>query len=181
MPITKTTCPVGGIRALVPERSPARARLARIASLAAILPGLWATTAEPARASARPPSCAVVPAQTVSEVYGRGFGPPQGRSTASVTVCGYLNPTNGVSVLVRIEVGATQHTFSAERAQFERHKEHTVTQHGIGTAAYSVVLGTRRLQTSTIVVLEGSTELLVTGTGALAKAVALARMVLPVV
>ena len=164
-----------------PQRPSASARLARMASLGAILPGLWATTAEPAGASDRPPSCAVVPAQAVSEVYGRGFGPPQGRSTASVTVCGYLNPANGVSVLVRIEVDTTQQAFSAERAQFDRHKEHTVTQHGIGAAAYSVVLGTGRVQTSTIVVLEGSTELLVTGTGALAKAVALARKVLPVV
>jgi hypothetical protein len=71
--------------------------------------------------------------------------------------------------------------FSAERAQFERHKEHTVTQHGIGTEAYSVVLGTAKAQTSTVVVLEGSTELLVTGTGLLTKAFALARKVLPVI
>jgi hypothetical protein len=150
-----------------------------MASLAIV--GSWATTAHPAGASGRPPSCAVIPTSAVSEVYGRGFGPPQGRSTASVTVCSYLNPANGVSVLVRIEVGTTRAAFSAERTQFDRHKEHTVTQHGIGGAAYSVVLGTGTVQTSTIVVLEGSIELLVTGTGALAKAVTLARKVLPAV
>jgi hypothetical protein len=121
----------------------------------------------------------VVPAQTVSEIYGHGFGPPEERSNASVTVCSYLNPGNGVSVLVRIELGATRRTFSAERRQFDRYKEHTVTQGGIGTAAYSVVLDAGPAQTSTVVVLEGRTELLVTGTGPLAKAVALARKVLP--
>jgi hypothetical protein len=180
VPITQATRPVKGVVAVARKRSRQRA-VPWVASLAIILPGLWATTTEPAGASDRPPSCAVVPAQTVSEVYGRGFAAPQSRSTGSVTVCSYLNPANGVFVLVRIGVGTTRQMFSAERAQFDRHKEHTVTQHGIGTEAYSVVLGTAKTQTSTVVVLQGSTELLVTGTGLLTKAFALARKVLPVI
>jgi hypothetical protein len=180
VPITRATRSVTGEVAVPRNRSRQRA-LPWIASLVILLPALWATTREPAGASDRPPSCAVVPAQTVSEVYGRGFGAPQSRSTGSVTVCSYLNPANGVFVLVRIGVGTTRQMFSAERAQFERHKEHTVTQDGIGTEAYSVVLGTAKAQTSTVVVLQGSTELLVTGTGLLTKAFALARKVLPVI
>ncbi len=180
MPITKAIRSVRGVVAVALKRSRHRA-LPWVASLAIILPALSATTTGPAAASDHPPSCAVVPAQTVGGVYGRGFGPPQSRSTGSVTVCSYLNPANGVFVLVRIEVGTTREMFSAERAQFDRHKEHTVTQHGIGTEAYSVVLGTAKVQTSTVVVLEGSTELLVSGTGPLTKAFTLARKVLPVI
>lgn len=69
--------------------------------------------------------------------------------------------------------------FDALRRHFDRRGEHTVTRYGSGRSAYSVVLGSLETQTSTLVALTGTTELLVSGTGPLSKAEALAQKVLP--
>lgn len=54
-----------------------------------------------------------------------------------------------------------------------------MTRYGSGRSAYSVVLGSLKTQTGTLVALTGTTELLVSGTGPLSKAEALAQKVLP--
>ncbi|HXR22784.1 MAG TPA: hypothetical protein VN786_09530 [Acidimicrobiales bacterium] len=83
-----------------------------------------------------------------------------------------------ISVLVRFQTGEDRAEFDAARRQFDRRGEHSVSRSGFGQSAYSVVLGSGKTMTSTIVALTGSTELLVTGTGPLYKAERLAERVL---
>jgi hypothetical protein len=80
--------------------------------------------------------------------------------------------------MIRFETGESAADFAAGRKRFEQLGEHTVPRTGFGQSAYSVVLGSNKTVTSTLVVLTGSTELLVLGTGALYKAEALAKKVL---
>jgi len=82
-------------------------------------------------------------------------------------------------VLVRFETGEPKAGFEAARQQFDRRGGHTMTRTGLGQGAYSVVLGSGKTQTATVVALTGSTELLVTGTGSLPQAEALAARILP--
>ena len=69
-------------------------------------------------------------------------------------------------MLVRFQVGENAQQFQAARKQFGSHGLHTTTREGL----YSSVFGSGKTLTSTIVVLTGSTELLISGSGPLSKA-----------
>jgi hypothetical protein len=135
-----------------------------------------ATTASAAQSQ---PGCAIVPVATVDSVYGVKVGAPTAVSKPPVTVCTYDSFEPLVSVLVRFQVGETVQEFQAARKQFGSHGQHTTTREGLGQRAYSSVFGSGKTLTSTIVVLAGSTELLISGSGPLSKAELLARKVLP--
>ena len=111
-------------------------------------------------------------------MYGAKFGPVFSETKGHVTVCITLGTAPVISILVRFQTGEERATFDASRREFDRRGEHTVNRSGFGQSAYSVVLGSGKTMTSTIVTLTGSTELLVTGTGALNKAEQLAKRVL---
>ncbi len=164
-------------------RSSRRARRTtrRLSVLAALVAGTvcyaagTAAGASRTAAAEKPPGCGLVPASVVGAVYKAPVGPPLAETKGPVTVCNFFSTAPLVSVLVRFEVGESAAQFAATRKQFEQRHDHTVTQPGFGQMAYSVVLGSGKTLTSTIVVLTGSTELLVTGTGALSRAETLAR------
>ena len=166
-------------------RSPARHRpeRRRWAGLAAALtltaPTLAVAGPASASASANPPTCGLAPVGVIGSVYGAKFRPLAAQTKGRVTVCTFLSTVPVISVLVRFQVGESAADFEAGRREFDRRAEHTVSRPGFGSHAYSVVLGAGKTLTSTIVVLTGSTELMVTGTGTLAKAEALAQKVLP--
>jgi hypothetical protein len=134
------------------------------------------TTASAAQSQ---PGCALVPVATVDSVYGVKVGAPTAVSKPPVTVCTYDSLQPIVSVLVRFQVGENAQQFQAARKQFGSHGLHTTTREGLGQRAYSSVFGYGKNLTSTIVVLTGSTELLISGSGPLSKAELLARKVLP--
>jgi hypothetical protein len=132
-----------------------------------------------ASAASKPPGCTVVPPRLVGTIYGASFGPPKAETNGPVQVCVFSAMAQAITVLVRFEAGESDATFDATRRQFDAHGEHTVTSPGFGRKAYTVVLGSSRAETGTVVVLKGSTELLVSGPGSLAKCEALADKVLP--
>jgi hypothetical protein len=132
-----------------------------------------------ASATTKLPGCGLVPPSLVSKIYRAPFGAPEAQTEGPVQVCFFFATAPVISVIVRFQVGESLVTFNAGRKQFDARGEHTVTRTGFGRAAYSVVLGSGAALTGTIAVLTGSTELLVSGTGALAKCEALADKVLP--
>jgi hypothetical protein len=132
-----------------------------------------------ADAALAPPTCALAPPGVVGPIYGARFGAPTAKTQGLVTVCSYLSVEPVISVLVRFETDESKAEFEAGRRQFDRLGEHTVTRAGFGQSAYSVTLGSGQVLTGTLVVLTGPTELLVSGTGPLKKAEALADKVLP--
>jgi hypothetical protein len=152
----------------------ARWALATGVALAASALGLSTATA----GAAAPPTCALASPGLVGSVYGAKFGPVFSETKGHVTVCSYASTMSVISVLVRFQTGEDRADFDASRRQFDRRGEHTVNRPGFGQSSYSVVLGSGKTVTSTIVALTGSTELLVTGTGPLYKAEQLAKRVL---
>lgn len=154
-------------------RTPRWALLAG-AALAASALALCTATA----GAAAPPTCALASPSLVGSVYGAKFGPVFSETKGRVTVCSYVGTVSVISVLVRFQTGENMADFDASRKQFDRRGEHTVNRSGFGRNAYSVVLGSGKTMTSTIVALTGSTELLVTGTGPLYNSEQLAERVL---
>ena len=120
----------------------------------------------------------MVPASVVDGVYGAHVTGPTAQTQGPVTVCSYFSSAPVITVLVRFEVNETVAMFKAGRKSFTAHKEPTVTVPHLGLMAYSSVLGSGKALTSTVVVLTGQTELLVTGTGPLSKALSLTKKVL---
>jgi hypothetical protein len=114
----------------------------------------------------------------VDGVYGPSAKGPSAQTKGPVTVCTYTSSAPVIYVLVRFEVNETAAMFKAGRNEFKAHKEPTVTVPGLGQMAYSSVLGSGKTLTSTVVVLTGHTELFVTGTGSLSKALSLTKKVL---
>jgi len=153
-----------------------RARWALVAGVALAAPALGLSTAT--AGAAAPPTCGLASPSLVGSVYGAKFGPVFSETKGHVTVCSYVRTAPVISVLVRFQTGEDRADFDAARRQFDRRGEHSVSRSGFGQSAYSVVLGSGKTITSTIVALTGSTELLVTGTGALYKAEQLAETVL---
>jgi hypothetical protein len=149
---------------------------ALVASAALAMSALGLCTA--AAGAAAPPTCGLASPSLVGSVYGAKFGPAFSETKGHVTVCSYLGTAPVISVLVRFQTSEGSAAFNAARRQFDRRGEHSVSRPGFGQSAYSVVLGSGKTMTSTIVVLTGSTELLVTGTGPLGKAEQLAERVL---
>ena len=162
--------------------SGAWARMARGGLAASLAVGAMASSvawaASPAQAAGKGPGCGLVPASVVDGVYGAHVTGPTAQTQGPVTVCSYFSSAPVITVLVRFEVNETVAMFKAGRKSFTAHKEPTVTVPHLGLMAYSSVLGSGKALTSTVVVLTGQTELLVTGTGPLAKALSLTKKVL---
>jgi hypothetical protein len=159
-----------------------RARMARRGLATTLAMGAMATSVavggSVAQAAGKAPGCGLVPASVVDGVYGASVTGPQAQTKGPVTVCVYTSSAPVVYVLVRFEVNETVAMFKAGRKNFNTHKEPTVTVSGLGQMAYSSVLGSGKTLTSTVVVLTGHTELLVTGTGSLVRALSLTKKVL---
>jgi hypothetical protein len=83
------------------------------------------------------------------------------------------------TVIVRFETAMTPASFAAARTQFDQNGEASTTVSGFGDAAYSSTLGSGQYANTTLVVLKGSTGLLVTGPASLAQIQALEQQILP--
>lgn len=122
------------------------------------------------------PSCSSVPASEVNSALGVNVGSPTSVVNGPVTTCTY-NGTPG-QVIIRFQTGENASTFAAGKAGFAKNGETTTDVSGLGDAAYSSSVGSGQFQTNTIVVLEGSIELLVTAPVTQEDVNALARQIL---
>ncbi|HZU80985.1 MAG TPA: hypothetical protein VE991_13790 [Acidimicrobiales bacterium] len=124
-------------------------------------------------------SCSDVPASEVNSALGTTVGDPSSTVNGPVTVCTYKSTSPVATVIVRFQTGMTQSSFTSDRSQFDQHGEPTQSVSGIGDAAYSSSIGSGQYTNNTLVVLKGSTELLVTAPASLAQVQALAQQILP--
>jgi len=167
--------PVGGDG---PGHRPARRR-ARVTGSVGL--GLGAAVAVfgagAAGASGHP--CGGITATQVDAALGTRVGSPKVVTNGSVSECTFADHGGPATTIVRVQTGVSPQAWTASRSQFDKHGEPTVTVTGLANRAYSSSLGSGRYLYSTIVVLKGRTELLVTAPVALAKVEALARRALP--
>lgn len=118
------------------------------------------------------PSCSLASPKKVKSALGLTVGAPVVTKNGPVTVCLFMTTP---ALLVRFQIHETAALFAFGRKGFDQHGEPTKTVSGLGTKAYSASAG----KSSTIVVLQNKTELLVTGTSPLPKLVTLAKLILP--
>jgi hypothetical protein len=136
--------------------------------------GAGATSSRPQRLNAHSagPSCNLASAKRVKSALGITVGAPLVTRNGPVTVCQFMSKP---ALLVRFETNETTSLFAAGRKGFAQHGEPTKPVHGLGTTAYSSTFA----GSSTIVVLQGKTELLILSSASLAKVEALAKLILP--
>lgn len=133
-----------------------------------------------ARSGHAGPSCNIVSLKEISAVLGVRVSKPSVTVNGPVTVCEF-----GVggrdSLMVRFATGESRHKFQQARKGFDKNGEPTKTVTGLKLPAYSGVLNFAWGKAeNTLVVLKGSTELLMTSTQfELPKLVALAKKILP--
>lgn len=123
------------------------------------------------RADRAAPSCSLASAKAVKAAFGTTIGAPTVTKNGPVTVCQYASST---LLLVRFETGETAARFAAGRNSFKTHGESTTSVKGVGTGAYSSTIG----GATTLVVLKGTTELLLTATSSQPKIISLAKLIL---
>jgi hypothetical protein len=133
---------------------------------------LGATTPQRLSTHSAGPSCNLASAKRVKSALGITVGAPLVTRNGPVTVCQFMSKT---ALLVRFQTNETTALFAYGRKSFAQHGELTKPVGGLGTTAYSSTFG----GASTIVVLQGKTELLITSTESLAKVEALAKLILP--
>jgi len=126
------------------------------------------------------PSCrSVLPAE-VQDSLGLSVGAPSTQVNGTVNVCTYTGTgTTPSTVIVRFESAMTPASFAAAKAGFAQHQEPTTDVAGLGDAAYSSTIGSAQVQQNTVVVLKGSSELLVTAPAPVDRIELLARRLLP--
>ena len=128
-------------------------------------------------ATAATPNCTTVSTLIKSAV---GFAEPAPKVLhfRHTVDCSYAKlGRRGHTVLVRFTTGASRATLAADRRSLDVGKQRAKTFGGLGSPAFSSVLP--RGLSSTLVVLKGRTELLVTISAPLAKTAALVRKLLP--
>ncbi len=123
-------------------------------------------------------SCAAIPASEVNHALGTSVGPPTSQVEGPVTVCTYKSTTAPQSAIVRIETGTNAAAFTAGRAQFDKQGETTTAAPGLGDQAYTSTLTAAGITNTTVVVLKGSTSVLVTGSATVPQVEALASQIL---
>ena len=135
---------------------------------------LAATTPQRLNVQSSVPSCSLASARRIKSALGITVTAPLVTKNGPVTVCQFMN-VNGTGLLVRFQTSETAALFAAGRNGFAQHGVATKAVRGLGTKAYSSSIGS----TSTIVVLKGKIELLITANVSLPKVVALAKLILP--
>lgn len=172
------------MRRLTPTLTATAAMVLVLAASAGLdVPGARAASRAPARSAAgaatrgnRGPSCNLVSPGEIKAVLGVTVTKPSVTADGPVTVCTY---TGAKVLLVRFETGMSSADFAEARKGFDANGESTKSFTGLHLPAYSSVLGSGRFATSTLAVLKGSTELLVTGPFPLTKLVGLVEKTLP--
>ena len=125
-------------------------------------PAATPSAAQPAGAPADPGDCPSV--ALVRTTLGLAVGKPAANSSAAdVVVCSYPKDGNPSAVIVRMQDGQTKAGFAAAKAGFAKSGQKTVDVPDMFDGAYRSELGSATYGfTRTLVVLRGSTEVLVT-------------------
>lgn len=128
-------------------------------------------------------SCDEVPATTVDVAFNFEVIGPTSTVNGSVTICTYEYAIGPGNVIIRVQSGVDKATFESTRKEFEAHHESITEVRGLGDAAFSTSFGLGQLESSSVVVLKGSSELTVSvGPGVSAAQVeAFAKALLPAV
>ena len=124
------------------------------------------------------PSCATVPASTVSVDLGVTVSGPVVRPSGTSASCSYSSGSFRAAVVITVTRGATSESFAADAAKLGAYGATTTTISDLGDSAMASALGTGPDQTNTVAVLSGSTEVTITAAAALARIEALAQTVL---
>jgi hypothetical protein len=118
------------------------------------------------------PSCSLASPAKVRSALGVSVGSPMVTKNKTVTICQF---STGSGLMVRFETSETAPLFAFGKKSFAQHGAPTKAVSGIGSKAYSASVS----GTNTLVVLKGTTELLVLGHVPLGKLEALAKLLLP--
>ncbi len=140
---------------------------------AIVLATAQVAASQPGQAGGGAARCARVSSAEVHAVLAVPAARPRVQKAGPVSVCSY-GP-----VTVRVQTAVSLKAFQYGRKQFEVHGEPTKTLHGIGTAAYSSVIGSGKSVMTTVVALRAGTELLVSAPVSVARVERLVKMVLP--
>jgi hypothetical protein len=126
-------------------------------------------------------SCSLAPAPLVGSALGIPVGMPAPDTNGPVTVCTYMATSGGGQVIVRFQTGMTPSSFASNEAQFTANGETTTPVSGLGDEAYSSTTGggAGTPEVNTLVVLKGSTEVLVTAPTAPGAVRSLVEQLLP--
>jgi hypothetical protein len=135
-------------------------------------PAVDAATAQRAAGHATGLSCSLASATRVRSALGITVGPAQVTRNGPVTVCQFRS---GTGLLVRFQTSVSASRFASGRKSFGQQGVSTKTIDGVGSKAYSSSIQ----GTNTIVVLQKTTELLITANAPQTKLVALAKLILP--
>lgn len=146
------------------------AALITIAVCAAAPTAATARTRPDARAAGL--SCSLASPKLVKSALGLVVGAPVVTRNGPVTVCQFETATG---LLVRFETNETASLFAFGRKSFTKQGKPTRTVNGIGAKAYTASIG----NTTTIVVLQHTTELLIVAQAPAAKLETLAKLILP--
>jgi hypothetical protein len=168
------------INKLIAESCSRRRRSGQLLSATLALAGSAAAAilSAPVEAALRPYgalSCSKVSATEIKKALGITVGTTKVTTVGSSTTCTYTHST----MTVKISAGFSSASFTTDRKSFDSHGEPTKTVSGLGSSAFSSTIGSGSYATNTVVVLKGSTELLITATQVnLAKVEGLAKTVL---
>jgi hypothetical protein len=116
--------------------------------------------------------CSLASAAKVRSALGMTVGAAQATRNGPVTVCQFMS---GTGLLVRFQTSVSASRFASGRKSFGKQGVSTKTIAGVGSNAYFASIH----GTNTLVVLERTTELLITANAPQAKLTALAKLILP--
>jgi hypothetical protein len=118
-------------------------------------------------------------APQINSALGISVGPPEVTNNDPVTVCTYKKSDGIGQVLVRFETGLDEAGWTTSKAGFTQHGEAIQDLPGLGDKAFTSTIGSGQFVTNTVVTQKGTTNLLITASGAsLAQIETLARQVL---
>jgi hypothetical protein len=124
-------------------------------------------------------SCDLVTPAQINSALGISVGPPEVTNNDPVTVCTYKKSDGIGQVLVRFETGLDEAGWETSKAGFTQHGEAIQDLPGLGDKAFTSTIGSGQFVTNTVVTQKGTTNLLITASGAsLAQIETLARQVL---
>ena len=158
------------------EREP-HTFLARTVAGAAVVMVSIGVLAGAATAKAKA-TCTSVPPATVNSALGKNVTKPERVVNGTVTVCTYKPESGGGQVLIRFESGLSKTSFATVQKSFDGNGQPTQALSGLGDAAFTSTIGTGDVTTNTVVVLKGSSSLLITTNAPLDQIEGLAKTVL---
>lgn len=99
-------------------------------------------------------------------------------TTDAVTRCSYGLDTNAHTVIINFDTGTDAAGFAASKQSFVQYGVPVTDVSDLGEAAYFCAAGTQQVTSNTLVVLKGSTTVLITSGASRAQEEALARQIL---